>query len=180
MTSRIANLLFLFALLLISPVRSGAQSATGCGPANFKFSVKTVLGNRATPIADPLKATVFFLQDDVRYGARPRPTTEFGIDGEWVGATHANSYFFVSVDPGEHHLCANWQSRVTKRVPTRPTSALHFTAEAGNTYYFRARDIAEGGDSSPPIEEVILEALDSDEARLLMRSFAHSVSEPKK
>lgn len=180
MICRIANLFVLFTLLLIWPVRSRAQSAIGCGPADFKFSVKTVVGNRATPVADPSKATIFFLQDDVRYGVRPRPTTEFGIDGDWVGATQANSYFFVSVDPGEHHLCANWQSRVTKRVPTRPTSALHFTAEAGSTYYFRARDITEGGDSSPPFEEVVLESVDSDEARLLMKSFARSVFETKK
>jgi hypothetical protein len=48
------------------------------------------------------KAIVYFLQDDLKYGARPRPTTRFAIDGNWFRATHANSFFYVSVDPGDH------------------------------------------------------------------------------
>ena len=33
----------------------------------------------------------------------------FGIDGAWTGASHGNSYFSVSVDPGVRHVCVATQ-----------------------------------------------------------------------
>jgi len=168
-------------LSLLAPAPSRAQDAPGCGPESIKFNVKTARQRPAMPAADSSKALVFFLQDDVKFDSRPRPTTEFGVDGNWVGATQSNSYFFVSVDPGEHHLCAHWQNRVTiGPVPLRPTAALHFTAEPGKAYYFRAKDFGRTGVSTSPIAEVTLEAMDSDEAQVLMSSFEYSTSAPKK
>lgn len=171
--------------LLVFPIGfSRAQEAPGCGPTNIKFDVKTMGGQHALPSPDPGKALVIFLQDDLKFNSRPRPTTRFGIDGTWVGATQANSYFFVSVDPGEHHLCASWQSRVSVGIPTRPTAATHFTAESGKTYYFRARDIGRPASTDrnalQPLAEVMLEPVDSDEGQVLLSSFAYSSSHPKK
>jgi hypothetical protein len=125
----------------------------------------------------PQKALIFFLQDDAKFHSVPRPTTRFGIDGAWVGATHANSYFYVSVDPGEHHLCANWQSGVVAFASTRPTAAVHFMAKAGKIYCFVARDRFT---TEHPPAEVVLERVDTDEGKLLMNSFALSSSHPKK
>jgi hypothetical protein len=156
--------------------------APGCGPTGVKFNVKSQGRAYSTPAPDQDKAQIVFLQDDEKFGSRPRPTTRFGIDGAWVGATQANSYFYVSVDPGEHHLCANWENRVSLVNPTRPTAAVHFTAEAGKVYYFRARDIAitdmTGAVVSGP--EVKLEPVDSDEAKVLLTSFAFSTSKAKR
>ena len=180
MIGRAAFFVLLFALSSMSAVPSRAQDAPGCGPANVKFNVKTTSERPAMPAADSTKSLVYFLQDDVHFESRPRPTTRFGIDGNWVGATQANSYFFVSVDPGEHHLCANWQNRVSVGIPLRPTAALHFNAEAGKAYYFRAKDIGRGGNSTAPIAEVVLEKTDRDEAQVLMGSFEYSTSKPKK
>jgi hypothetical protein len=70
------------------------------------------------------------------------------------------------------------QANTTDVVPNyhkRTRAALHFTAESGKTYYFRAKDIA--------IREFVgaeLEAMDSDEAELVMSSFQYSSSHPKK
>lgn len=156
--------------------------APGCGPADAKLDVKTEAKARPNPVPDAGKAVIFFLQDDAKFGSRPRPTTRFGLDGAWVGATQANSYFFITVDPGEHHLCANWQNRVTLINQTRSTAAAHFTAEPGKVYYFRALDVAltdhTGALVSEP--EVKLEPLDSDEAGVLMNSFSLSESHAKK
>jgi hypothetical protein len=167
-------------LLLVSSATPAAQSnslgAPGCGSEDVKFAVKTESKQHPMPSPEPGKALFFFLQDDAKFDSRPRPTTQFGIDGTWVGATQANSYFYVSVDPGEHHLCANWQSFVGAG-PIRSTAALHFTAEAGKIYCFAAQDIFR---TDHPPAEVVLEALDSDEAQLLMSSFAFSTSQPKK
>jgi hypothetical protein len=175
--------ILLVAFSLIFPFTALAQDGPGCGPANVKFDV-TTSRKYSPPAPQAGKALVYFLQDDVKYGALPRPTTRFGIDGTWVGATHANSFFYVFVDPGEHHLCANWQSDVTpfQFRPKRSTAAAHFTAEAGKTYYFSARDIAytdsKGTLLSEP--EILLSPTDGDEAQVIMNSFSLSSSHPKK
>lgn len=80
------------------------------------------------------------------------------------------------VEPGEHHLCSEWQTDVVLNYPQKRTkAALQFTAESGKTYYFRAKDIA--------IKELVgaeLEAMDSDEAQLVMGSLEYSSSHRKK
>ena len=177
-------ILFLGVSILFPP-KARAQSGPGCGPATAKFDVSTDKDQRSAPPGEPGKALVFFLQDDLKFDSAPRPTTRFGVDGTWVGATHANSYFYVYVDPGEHHLCANWQSI---HVPSyigakRSTAAAHFTAEAGKSYFFRARDIARTDHPGGPVvsePEVLLEPVDSDEAQVLMGTFSFSSSHQKK
>jgi len=172
---------FVLSLLLICPALAVAQSAPGCGPSNVTFDVSTTKSHRPSPTPQSGKAIVYFLQDDLKYNSYPRPTTRFGIDGSWVGATHANSYFFVYVDPGKHHLCANWQSDVTPfqfGIQKRSTSATSFTAEAGKTYYFRARDTvytdAHGNFLSNPY--VQLSRVNSDEAQAILGSFSFASS----
>jgi len=174
-------ILLLVASSLFPATQANPLGAPGCGPTNIEFDVKTNGKQHTAPGPEAGKALIVFLQDDVKFGTRPRPTTRFGIDGTWVGATHANSFFYVSVDPGERHLCANWQSPV-RLIPTRPTAAAHFTAEAGKTYYYRAKDIAYTDRNGAVIgePEVKLEPLDEDEAKVLMSSFALSESHPKK
>ena len=154
---------------------SGTAVAPGCGPAKAEFEVTP--GQDPHPSSQPAdgKALVYFLQDDGDFASRPRPTVRFGIDGAWAGATHSNSYFYVSVDPGEHHLCASWQGTVVLG-PSRKEAAFQFTAEAGQTYYFRANDVANRGSS---LAAVIFNPLNSDEAQLLMNKFTFSTSHPK-
>src|SRR6185437_4987705 len=181
---RPARLLLAVPLFLIYPTLLAAQTGPVCGPASVKFDVSTTKQLPAAPAVQSGRALVYFLQDDLKYDTEPRPTTRFGIDGTWVGATHANSYFYVFVDPGEHHLCANWQSARTGLSwigPKRSTAAAHFTADAGKTYYFRARDIVKMDDNKSVSEpQVLLSPLDSDEARAIMQSFSFSISHPRK
>lgn len=170
----------LAALLLTVSFPAFAQDnslgAPGCGPAGVKFDVKTEASARPLPNPSSGKALIVFLQDDARYDGLTRPTTRFSIDGAWVGATHGNSYFFFAVDPGERHICANWQSHLNAAADERETAAAHFTAEAGKTYFFAARDIYPKGAYSAI---VTLDPVDSDEAAILLNSFALSTSKPK-
>lgn len=183
---RSASVILLLALSAVCSLQARAQEGPGCGPANVKFDVSTKKAQLSTVARDSGKAFVYFLQDDLKYDSTPRPTTRFGIDGAWVGATHANSYFYVAVDPGEHHLCANWQSDTTGLSwvgPKRSTAATAFTAEAGKFYYFRAQDIARRNEPGGPIisePEVRLMAMEPDEAQVIINSFSLSLSHPKK
>jgi hypothetical protein len=175
----------LVAMLLLavaSPVfgqaqSSGAASVPGCGAATTEFDVKTDDKQHPAVQQDAGKARVYFLQDDAAFLSRPRPTTRFGIDGAWVGATHSNSYFYITIDPGVHHLCASWQGFVGLG-PQRREAALHFTAEAGSSFYIRAKDIYNPNDKMPAV--VILKPLDSDEGALLISQFSFSTSKVKK
>jgi hypothetical protein len=93
------------------------------------------------------------------------------MDGVWVGANHGNSYFSVSVEPGEHHVCATLQSSlVAQRV-----ELAHFTAAVGKIYYYRTRLIM-----SRSMELLDLDSIDSDQGKYLIASFPLSVSAPKK
>lgn len=171
-----------FALLLFAAVSlaqntsSASPTASGCGPEDIHFNVKSDKHQHPITQPDPGKAVLYFLQDDAHFLSHPRPTTRLGVDGEWVGATQSDSYFYVSVEPGEHHLCASWQSFVGFGAGKRAAAAAHFTAEPGGVYFFRAKDFwtKESG-----VFRIELLPLDSDEGQLLASKFSFSTSQKK-
>jgi hypothetical protein len=112
--------------------------ASACGPDSARFDVTK---DRTAPVAnnDAAKAQVYVITDgDVQ-------TIRIGLDGAWVGAAEGRSWFSFLTEPGEHHLCANWQPSLTRKLSwfsaTQSTSLANFTAEAGKVYYFRAQGI---------------------------------------
>jgi hypothetical protein len=160
------------------PTTMSAQGAPGCGADDVKFDVSAEKPRQPIGKPDMGKALIVFLQDDDQFGSRPRPTTRFGIDGTWIGATSANSYFSVTVEPGEHHLCAKWQNFVGFTFGAgMNTAAAHFTAEPGGIYFFVARDRYNEHDTPP---EVKLSPLDSDEGQLMTGKLSLVASRPKK
>jgi hypothetical protein len=172
--------LFLAPLLTILSLTSAAFAQTelagapGCGTETTQFDVKTDKAQHPAQ-ADTAKALVYVIEDDSDFGSFPKPTTRMGLDGAWVGATHGNSYFYASVDPGVHHLCANWQSSVLLGKG-RKTAAFHFTAEAGGVYYFEVKNTywLDHGNGSMSLEPV-----DSDQGQLLVNQFAPSTFHQK-
>ncbi len=168
---KIAFVLLFFAVSTFA--QSPAAIATAaCGPRNVGFDVKTHGSQHTLTPPDPGKARVYFLQETgthVIFGVYP--ITNIGIDGEWVGAYKNNAYFSVSVEPGEHHVCANLQSLNTGHQ----VELAHFTAEAGKIYYYRTRLFLARG-----LVYFELNPLDSDQANYLIASFPLSVSQPKK
>jgi len=161
----------LLALALAAPVT--AQVAPGCGPANVKFEVTITKTSNPLPAPEPGKALVVFVQDSGTKYAEGTPLTQFGIDGAWVGAAQGDAYFSVSVAPGEHHLCSNWQAKLVRVGDPRATAALHFTADAGHTYFFGTKYVVQNG-------LIWFDPLDNDEAKLLVASFALATSRLKK
>jgi len=101
----------------------------GCGPKDAKFDVDTQM-HQPAPTPDPTKAQIVFFQSMTKI------ITRAGIDGAWVGADKGNSWFAVSVTPGEHHLCSFTEPSkwATGQIPP---GAGTFTFEAGKTYYYQ-------------------------------------------
>jgi hypothetical protein len=140
-----------------------AAAPTACGPKDTNFDVKLDKSQHSLAQPEPGKARVYFIQDLGKVsciGACGR--TKIGLDGTWVGAVQHNSYFSVSVEPGEHHLCA---------APGPITAFAHLTAEAGKTYYFRAR-----GFSTQTQMLFDFEPIDIDQAKYLIASFPLSIT----
>jgi hypothetical protein len=147
----------------------------GCGDKKIKWDVATDRSKHPVATPEPGKALVYFLQDDTNFQVTPRPTTRFGLNGSWVGATPANAYFYVSVDPGEQHLCASWQLWAQAG---HSAAADHFLAEADKSYFFVVRNLYINVDHGPP--SMKLELINSDEGQLLISNFVFSTSRARR
>ena len=166
----------IFFVILLSAASVLAETSlavptAACGPESVSFNVKRDDSEHQPLTPDPGKARIYFVHDAGTGSVLAYPTVKLAIDGAWVGANHGNSYFSVSVAPGEHHVCVTLQSSfVAQRV-----ELAHFTAEAAQSYYYRTQLV-----TSRSVELLELDALDSDQGKYLIDSFPLSVSSPKK
>lgn len=133
----------LMLMLLISAAPALGQSqkadlraASGCGPATMRFEVKMDKKQHALSQPEADKALVYVIQQGRPLGADFTVTTRVGLDGNWVGANHGESYISFEANPGDHQVCVDWQSSLKSRQ--RLSQAMQLTAEAGKTYYLRA------------------------------------------
>jgi hypothetical protein len=173
--------ILLFAMPMIARGQDTQDAATlarsaGCGPSQTEFNVKTDKNQHPTPPPASDKAMVYVF-DSIKLDPGlviGTVTLRIGLDGDWMGANHGDSYFYFPVDPGEHRVCAQWQSTFERL--SKLASAASLTAEAGQVYYFRAIADARSHDRGA----VRLEPLDPAEAVLLTSSSAFSTSHPKK
>jgi hypothetical protein len=162
----------LFALLFLAvPACVSAQTADAlyqqaCGPKAARFTVQQAQGQ---PPAAPEsgKALVYFIQKETL----PIYVTRVALDGAWVGVLQHDSYIFASVEPGEHHACVATQNRKNPGP-----ELVHFTAEAGKTYYYLVRGIA---GQYGAFATMLFSPADRDEALYLIASDPQSTATPK-
>ncbi len=167
-----------FALIfLLYVVPTFAQSPSGilaiaCGPKDFPFSVTTDSSQHSVEQPEPGKARVYFIQesgvDTLTFGQYPMTT--IAVDGAWRGANKRNTYFALSLTPGEHHFCACVRSI---HFPEQIQLA-HLTVEPGNDYFYRTRLFLIQG-----LVYLELAPVDSDEARYLIASYPLARSRAK-
>jgi hypothetical protein len=165
-------------LMLLSTCALAQSATSACGPAETKFEVKLDDSQHTLSPPEAGKARVYFVQDlgwvSCIGGCLD---TRIAVDGTWVGATNKNSYISVSIDPGEHHVCAGPQGLLVTASRKNPSVALalaHFRADAGKVYYFRIRFFS--GERQGIFD---LEPIDSDEGVYLIEHYPLSVSHPK-
>jgi hypothetical protein len=176
MKSVLAVILFAASAFAQNTSLQAAPQGT-CGPKGVDFDVKTVPG-QAVPQLEDGKALVFVNEVFKKApGELGNPTIRIGLDGKWLGAVRPNSYFSFSVDPGEHHLCTNWQSKF--KGLSREAAFASFDAKAGRTYYFRARITYQGFDKAATMV-LDLEPVNEDEGKYLVASSPASSVEAKR
>jgi hypothetical protein len=179
MRTRMAVLSSLMAgVSLLATAHAWATSLpASCGPNDVSFNVNTQKGG-ALSSASPDKATLVFVQRNSRCVGCS--TTRVGVDGAWVGANKGNSYFAVAIDPGEHHVCANWGAPLA-RVESK-IGLTELQVEAGKTYFFETAVVvpvanAEVGQGGAP--GMILRQLSYDEGAFLVSRSQLAVALPK-
>jgi hypothetical protein len=185
---KIALVGILFASYALAHAQTAAPQAS-CGPNETQFETRlskpqsvSVQSKSAQPASQPApeagKSLVYVVEVfDKAVGQFGRPTVRVGVDGKWIGADKGNSYLSFSVDPGEHHVCTNWQSS-WKRL-SKEAAFTSFTADPGKTYYFRAHIIEHGGSTGASNFSLELEPLNGDEGQYLVASSAQSISSAK-
>ncbi len=166
----------LIALLFAVPAFAQTPSSSlpaACGPEKVTFKA-TVDDTRQAPAQPaPGSALVYIIQDNGTLGdGNQHDTLRIGLDGAWAGAYKNNSYFAVSVGPGEHHVCANVQSNFSAG---QLVVLAHFTAEAGKVYYFRTRFLNGITLGYPPPPYLDLDPVDNDQGKYLIASYPLSM-----
>ena len=171
---RVALILIFFATSACAQDKAAMAAAqAACGPKNAKFSASQDYKRHPTPAPDPEKALVYVVQELGELKCDDCALTRVAQDGSWVGANQGSSYFFFWTEPGEHHLCMNWQSWIEAR--SQAVALANFTAEAGKVYYFRARIFSARQNYS-----FDLDAINSDQGKYLVASSPFCASHTKK
>ena len=174
----------LFAVLLtlsmpLTTVATGQQNnasvPAACGDNSVKFAMQQ--GQKSailTPAQDNALVYVIAQGAYVDNPSRCGVITRVGLDGRWIGANCEHSYLTFTVEPGEHHLCSNWQTKVFYHP--QPASLIGFNAKAGSVYFFRAAIY--GGAQAPLL--IDLQPLNPDEAQFLLSTSSSSNSSIKR
>lgn len=139
-----------------------AAAEAGCGPDTIELSVTTDESKHPAPTPENGKALIYVVQ-------RAGGTFKFGADGKWLGALKNGTYFYTTVDPGEHHLCVKGQLPLWKGLYLQ-----QLNAKPGETYYFFVRVVSEGGH-----DVLTLIKVDPDEGKELIARSKFSSSQPK-
>jgi len=161
--------------LMLSSVQALAKSKSilpdGCGDDAVNYDAKLEKDAPAfTPPASG-KAMIVFVET-MPGEQRTQTTTRFGVDGAWVGATKGDSYFTLTVEPGEHNLCASMQS-AQSRMKKAFTHAASLTAEAGKVYYFEAQI------TIVPLPSLDFSQLPEAEGKYRVKAWKFATSKPK-
>ena len=168
-------LLGLGSVPLHSQQAPGNPAAAACGSTPANYIVKHDTTPFVLTLVPPDKALIYFIESMPSY---PIVTTKvnLGLDGQWLGATDAQSHTSFAVDPGIHHLCAVYQGHAEGMDAEGQTLLLRLDAEAGHTYYLRYHALFLK--ESPGL--AFFEPVDEDEGLLLLERTEASTSALKK
>ena len=164
-----------------------ARSTTlpdACGNDKIKFEVKTE--KNQPPPAPPAdgKAQLVFVEtvekENLAFCAGCEVVARLGFDGAWVGANKGNSYFTFTVEPGEHHICTNWESDLGSL--DKKVGVAAFTAEPGKVYYYQVKILMRmvDIDTAQMEQRLDLIPISEDEGKYLIKISPLATSSPKK
>lgn len=176
-----------FGATLLSPLGAHASDLLlpdACGPDKARFDIKTEKDHPLPGAPEAGQATIVVLGVKVEH-AIGQPSYRYGMDGAWIGATKGDGYFTVTVPPGDHHFCAQWQSSI--KAAAKNIGLLSLKTEAGKTYYvqFAIRSVVTGvsgmGNNVSAVGEMHPEfiVLNEDEGKFRTKNSEYDSSKAK-
>jgi hypothetical protein len=163
-------------LVLLVPSLAWAQQdaavliGAACGQDGTKFDVQRREVSQSSSKPQPSKAKIVVYADSLG-SLSGCGQVRIGIDGQWVSAACLGTWIERDVDPGVHHLCADFHWKPAGRH----VALERFTAEVGNTYYFRANVV----DSFGLNTAIYLDPINEDEGSYLTATEKKSESTVK-
>lgn len=97
-----------------------------CGTESANFSAQTDKKQRPMPDALADKALIYVLRSTM-IGYKIH--SKLAVNGNWVGVNRGKTYFYFTLDPGEHFFCSESENQ----------SYLAMTVEAGKIYYLQQK-----------------------------------------
>jgi hypothetical protein len=156
-----------------------------CGEENVHFKVTTQIYSPPDPTPVAGKAQIIFLvTEHTNEYAMDVGEIRLGLDGVWIGATKGNSRFIYSVEPGLHHLCANWPSTLSSEWQRTRLDLLN--VEPDKVYYFQikitklSKDKIITNGTELVVNSLDLMLVNVDEGKYLAKFLSLSTSTPKK
>jgi hypothetical protein len=114
--------------LLTASTICAAADKTSTNPCEYsgrEYAVKVDKSQHPTPAPTSDKAILYVLATDLGVANE----TRLFMDGKLFGGARHNSYAFIELQPGEHHLCASG------RLHFEGTAAVTIPAEPGRVYF---------------------------------------------
>lgn len=100
--------------------------AKACGTESVNYKASTDKKQHPAPEAPVDKALIYVMRTTI-LGYKIH--SKLAVDGKWMGVNRGKTYFFFTLDPGEHFFCSEAENQ----------DYLALTVEAGKTYYLKQR-----------------------------------------
>jgi hypothetical protein len=128
--NKLAGLILTVFCLAFGPEAFGqdakAEKLKACGTKEVNYKASTDKKQHPTPAAPTDKALIYVLRPTI-IGLKIH--SKLAVDGEWKGVNRGKTYFFFTLEPGEHFFCSESENQ----------DYLKLTVEAGKTYYLQQK-----------------------------------------
>jgi len=95
-----------------------------CGTEKIDYDAETKKDQHPTPEAPAGKALIYVMRTTI-IGYKIH--SKLAVDGKWMGTNRGKTYFFFTLDPGEHNFCSESENQ----------DAMTMFVEPGKTYYIQ-------------------------------------------
>ena len=97
-----------------------------CGTESVNYKASTDKKQHPAPEPPADKALIYVMRTTI-LGYKIH--SKLAVDSKWMGVNRGKTYFFFTLDPGEHFFCSEAENQ----------DYLALTVEAGKTYYLKQR-----------------------------------------
>ncbi|MEO6590090.1 MAG: DUF2846 domain-containing protein [Pyrinomonadaceae bacterium] len=119
-------MIFAFSFIQVFGQDKKEEKLKACGTKDVNYKATTDKKQHPTPEAPEDKALIYVLRPTI---IGYKINSKLAVDGEWKGVNRGKTYFFFTVESGEHYFCSESENQ----------DYLKLEVEAGKTYYLQQK-----------------------------------------